>query len=113
MGLAKAAELNHYPGPLHVLELAGELTLSREQIDATAALFRSMKHAAMALGSQIITRESRLDALFADSRATPESLDSALLEIATLQAKLRAVHLKAHIEQRSILSMAQALRYDQ
>jgi len=25
MGLAKAAELNHYPGPAHVLELASQL----------------------------------------------------------------------------------------
>src|SRR5215510_12326186 len=28
MGLAKAAELNSYPGPLHVLQLANELELS-------------------------------------------------------------------------------------
>ena len=28
MGLAKAAELNSYPGPLHVLQLANELGLS-------------------------------------------------------------------------------------
>lgn len=25
MGYAKAAELNHFPGPMHVLELAGPL----------------------------------------------------------------------------------------
>ena len=31
MGLAKAAELNGYPGPLHVLELAAELKLTEEQ----------------------------------------------------------------------------------
>ena len=28
MGLAKAAELNHYPGPRHVLDLARELDLT-------------------------------------------------------------------------------------
>src|SRR4051812_3345086 len=31
MGMAKAAELNEYPGPLHVLQLASELNLSPEQ----------------------------------------------------------------------------------
>jgi len=31
MGLARAAELNHYPGPLHVLELAEQLGLSAAQ----------------------------------------------------------------------------------
>ncbi|MBW2146214.1 MAG: hypothetical protein JRI22_04235 [Deltaproteobacteria bacterium] len=29
MGLSLAAELNHYPGPAHVLELASELNLHR------------------------------------------------------------------------------------
>ena len=32
MGLAKAAELNSYPGPKHVLELAGQLQLTGEQL---------------------------------------------------------------------------------
>jgi hypothetical protein len=31
MGLALAAELNGYPGPLHVLELADKLDLSADQ----------------------------------------------------------------------------------
>jgi len=30
-GYAKAAELNHFPGPMHVLELADKLQLSAEQ----------------------------------------------------------------------------------
>jgi hypothetical protein len=31
MGFAKVAELNHHPGPRHVLELADQLQLSDEQ----------------------------------------------------------------------------------
>jgi hypothetical protein len=31
MGYAKAAELNHYPGPRHVLDLAHTLALTPEQ----------------------------------------------------------------------------------
>ena len=34
MGAARAAELNHYPGPAHVLELREQLGLSAEQIHA-------------------------------------------------------------------------------
>jgi len=32
MGYAKAAELNHYPGPMHALELADPLGLGADQI---------------------------------------------------------------------------------
>ena len=32
MGFAKAAELNPYPGPKHVLELADDLNLTSDQI---------------------------------------------------------------------------------
>jgi hypothetical protein len=38
MGLAKAAELNSYPGPLHVLELADRLELSEAQRAASAPI---------------------------------------------------------------------------
>src|SRR5256886_16049718 len=31
IGFAKAAELNHYPGPKHILQLADQLLLSEEQ----------------------------------------------------------------------------------
>src|SRR5690349_20851759 len=43
MGLALAAELNGYPGPAHVLELADALGLSDEQRARTKALFDGMK----------------------------------------------------------------------
>lgn len=36
-GLAKAAELNGYPGPKHVLALAKELSLTDEQLEKDAA----------------------------------------------------------------------------
>ena len=35
MGFAKAAELNHYPGPKHVLQLAEELRLSKGEVEKT------------------------------------------------------------------------------
>ena len=39
MGLALAAELNGYPGPVHAIELADQLHLSPEQVTKLKALF--------------------------------------------------------------------------
>ena len=50
MGLAKAAELNGYPGPAHVLELATQLNLTADQKLKTEAIFRSMQARAIPLG---------------------------------------------------------------
>ena len=46
MGYARAAELNHYPGPMHVLELAESLELSADQLRRTQALFETVKEEA-------------------------------------------------------------------
>ena len=43
MGLAKAAELNGYPGPMHVLERAAQLQLTPDQTSKTEALFKKVK----------------------------------------------------------------------
>ena len=38
-GLAKAAELNGVPGPLHLLELKDKIPLSEDQIEQITALY--------------------------------------------------------------------------
>src|ERR1700676_1166299 len=43
MGLALAAELNGYPGPSHLVELADRLELSADQRARVQNLFDSMK----------------------------------------------------------------------
>ncbi|MGH6886831.1 MAG: hypothetical protein ACREGK_12240, partial [Geminicoccales bacterium] len=53
MGLALPAELNGYPGPRHVLDLAARLGLSPEQRDRTKALFEAMRARAVVLGERI------------------------------------------------------------
>ena len=63
MGFAKAAELNGYAGPKHVLELASELELTAEQRTRTQALFASMQTKAVALGRQLVDEERKLDRL--------------------------------------------------
>lgn len=113
MGLAKAAELNHYPGPRHVLELGARLELTPAQRAATEAAFRQMRDEAVRLGRQIVERERALDAMFAKGEIDAGKLRAATPEIAGLQGNLRAAHLAAHLEMRRLLSPAQIKKYDE
>jgi Spy/CpxP family protein refolding chaperone len=113
MGLAKAAELNGYAGPAHVLELATQLTLTPEQRTQTEALFAAMESKATSLGRELVEAERKLDRLFATKAVTPELLASSLNEIGSLQAKVRGAHLEAHLAQARILTPEQNARYAQ
>lgn len=77
VGLALAGELNGYPGPKHVLELAAELDLSEDQRAAVSGVYDPMIREAIDLGGKIVEAERRLDALFAGAEATPEALRAA------------------------------------
>jgi hypothetical protein len=112
MGFAKVAELNHFPGPKHVLEISEELRLSSSQRAATEILFEEMRRNAVALGEQLVLAESRLDREFENGTINTEALKMALLEIGKLQAQLRFVHLEAHLRQNRLLSPDQVLMYD-
>jgi Spy/CpxP family protein refolding chaperone len=111
MGLARAAELNGYPGPLHVLELASELELTPAQKQRTEALFQRMKARASAAGRKLVDEERRLDDLFASKAISGARLSAELTSIAALQKEVREAHLNAHLEQAKILSAAQAMKY--
>src|SRR5438128_9301464 len=76
MGLAKAAELNGYPGPLHVLALAKELRLAPDQVRQVNDIRERMSATAKALGDEIIDREQELDQLFAQGQISPERLSA-------------------------------------
>jgi hypothetical protein len=69
MGLALAAELNGYPGPIHAIELASELHLSPEQVTGVKALYEAMKAEAIPLGNLLISQESNLNDDFATARS--------------------------------------------
>jgi len=111
MGLAKAAELNGYPGPAHVLELAVALALTAEQRSQTEALFAAMESRAQSLGRALVEEERKLDRLFATKSVTEESLHRSLAEIGVLQAQVRAAHLQAHLAQVAILTSEQVAQY--
>jgi Spy/CpxP family protein refolding chaperone len=112
MGLAKAAELNGYPGPRHVLALIRELKLTESQAAQVTTIRDRMSAAAKPLGDELIDRERALDRLFAEREITAERLTIATAAIGDLQGRLRAVHLAAHLETRVILSAEQLAQHD-
>lgn len=113
MGFAKAAELNGYPGPAHVLPLAGRLGLTAEQSAGISAIHARMIAEAKPLGAEIILREQALDQSFASRQITPDNLVSETAAIGELNGRLRAVHLAAHLEMRAILRPEQIALYKQ
>jgi LTXXQ motif family protein len=111
MGLALAAELNGYPGPSHVLELADKLGLSPDQRAGIQRLFDAMKAEAVPLGSRVIEQEADLDEQFASHTVTPESLKASTAAVAATQGELRDTHLKYHLSTVALLSPDQVQRY--
>ncbi len=113
MALAKAGELNHYPGPMHVLEFAEPMKLTDAQRQRTEDIRKAMLDDAIPLGKRIIEKERELDRLFATGEIDNARLDAALGEIGRMQGELRAVHLRAHLEQKKILTPEQVAKYDE
>jgi hypothetical protein len=113
MGLALAAELNGYPGPIHAIELADQLRLTTEQVSKLKALFEAMKAETIPLGATLISQERGLNDDFAGHTITLASLETTTARIGATQAALRAAHLKYHLSTVAILSPEQVARYNQ
>ena len=113
MAMAMPAELNGYPGPLHVLELATQIGLTPEQETETKKLYAEMREAAQSQGQQFIEAERELDSLFAQKKATPESVSSAVAAAAHAQGKLRETHLRYHLAMMDVLTPEQVAAYNQ
>jgi Spy/CpxP family protein refolding chaperone len=111
MGLALAAELNGYPGPSHLLELADQLALTPDQRAAVKGMFEAMKAEAIPLGERLIDQEMALDLLFAGRTVTSETLQAATAAIGETQARLRDTHLKYHLSTAAVLQPQQLQRY--
>jgi Spy/CpxP family protein refolding chaperone len=111
LGLAKAAELNGYPGPMHVLELADSLDLSSQQRAKMQELFAAMKAEAIPLGERLIGQEAELDKAFADKTITAATLAASTETIGATHAALRQAHLKYHLFAIEVLTPAQVQRY--
>jgi Spy/CpxP family protein refolding chaperone len=112
LGLAKAAELNHYPGPRHVQDLDAQLRLSETQRAETQKIHDHMHQEAVRLGALIVDKEKELDHLFAAQAVHANTLQGLTRQIAQLQGELRLVHLQAHVEMKRLLSPEQVEAYD-
>jgi hypothetical protein len=113
MGYAKAAELNQFPGPMHVLELADKLDLSAQQRVEVKRLMQAHKAEARAIGAKVVESERALDALFRSGRVEPDALAEAVRAAAAAAAEYRLSHLETHRRTRALLSAEQVARYDE
>jgi Spy/CpxP family protein refolding chaperone len=111
-GIALPAELNGYPGPRHVLDLADELELTDEQREPIQALYNAMQPEAIRIGEAILAGEAALELAFRDQTIDESSLEAQLTTLGTLQAELRFVHLRTHLATIDILTSEQVERYN-
>ncbi len=111
-GLAKAAELNGMPGPIHVLQMKEKISLTKQQEKKIKALYDQMKTEAIPLGKRLIKLEKQLNDMFADKSVNETSLRQQLTLIAEVRMKLRYVHLATHLKTPDVLSMHQINLYN-
>ena len=111
-GFARTAELNSYPGPRHAIDLADRLELTADQRATAGRIFEGMSTEAQRLGREILERERRFSAGFAERRITPDDLRADAETLGVLYGRLRAVHLTAHLELTRALTPQQIRRYD-
>jgi Spy/CpxP family protein refolding chaperone len=113
MGYARAAELNRYPGPMHVLELAESLALSLEQRKATQRIMDEHKAQAREIGAKLVEAERTLDRLFISGKVEEAALAQQVKAVAALRGDYRLSHLETHRRMRAMLTEEQVRRYDQ
>ncbi len=112
MGLALAAELNGYPGPMHVLEHEQALGLSPLQKGRMETLMADMRVDAVKAGEAAIAAERALDRLFADGAASDDALRAAVAAASQAQGEVRLLHLRTHIKVKAELTPEQTTSYD-
>lgn len=112
MGLARAAELNRYPGPKHALELTTQLDLSADQRAEVERIRRRMLEEAQRVGREILAKEQLLDRRFVHRHIDETTLRGLTAEIGTLGGELRSIHLVAHLETAAVLTPEQIEAYD-
>ena len=111
MGYAKAAELNGYPGPMHVLELGDRLGLTDEQKAAMRKLLDAHKADARAIGAKYVQSEREIEMLFRHGAAEQAKLAALVHQSATLQGQYRVSHLETHRQALALLTPDQITTY--
>lgn len=113
MGYALPAELNGYPGPKHVLELADELELNESQRRSTTEIRAGMLEAAKRTGTDLVEAYEALDAEFRSQNIDAERLRNHTARIGSLDGELRSIHMEAHLAMMRVLTHMQILEYSE
>lgn len=111
LGMALPAELNGYPGPRHVLDLADELELTDAQYSEIQALYDAMLPVAIRLGEEILVMETELEEAFRTATIDEAFLQDQLTELSVLYSDLRFTHLRTHLATINILTPYQVDLY--
>lgn len=112
-GLARAAELNGMPGPIHILEMKDEINLTEQQQATIENIYEQMKVAATSKGKMMIAAETELDLSFKHANIDEEKLTDLVTKIARLRGELRFIHLSAHLKTLPVLTPDQVALYNQ
>jgi len=100
------------PGPVHLLELKDEIPLSRVQVVAVTHIYERMRAEAIAEGERLIAAEQALEEAFRAGTVSMESLREMVGDIERSRARLRFIHLAAHLGTPALLTDEQIARYD-
>ena len=113
MALALAAEVNGYPGPRHLLDAAhaGQLELLPDQRETIQRIYDRMLAEAKAKGQEILQAEEGLAMRFRHGHIDEATLRNLLGHIGLLRADLRFIHLRTHLETKTLLTPEQIARY--
>ncbi len=112
-GLALPAELNGWPGPVHLLELSEQLELTTEQTSQIDAIYNKMKVSAIEAGANFIAAEEALSQAFESGHLNEKQLSDLVESAAAARAELRNIHLAAHLATPAVLTREQMQRYSQ
>jgi hypothetical protein len=111
-GMAKLAELNGYPGPRHVLDLANELKLSDEQKKNITTIYDDMKMKAIELGQKIVNIERIANEEFVNKSITDAQMKQLILKSSEIYGQLRYTHLNTHLKMLDSLTPGQIALYN-
>lgn len=111
-GMAKLAELNGYPGPRHVLDLANKLKLTDEQKKNITTIYNDMKKKAIELGQKIVDIERIANEEFVNKSITDTQIKQLILKSAEIYGQLRYTHLNTHLKMLDILTSEQTALYN-
>jgi hypothetical protein len=111
-GLGLSAELNNFPGPMHVLRFEKELKLSDEQRKNIQQIADEKQREAISIGEEFIAAEKHLDSHFVNASMSGMELKDLTARSAEIFGRLRYCHLISHLKTKELLSKDQVNLYN-